>query len=161
MDKGTALVGIIAVSLFALPFVLDHRRRARRTKRLLLPLLAKAAEHQCALSHKEICGDNALGWDEGKLAFFHATDAAEGSNATCIYLHKIRSCEVLLDGKPARGVANDAPQRIELSFAAKQSREGDMRICLYRHEPGFTLQDELRVAQEWAYRINARMKSYA
>lgn len=159
MDKGTALVGIIAVSLFALPFVLDHRRRASRTKRLLHPLLAKAAEHQCTLSHKEICGESALGWDESKMIFFHSADSAEGGNAICIDLHKVRNCEVLLDGKPARGVANDAPQRIELSFPAKQSGASDMRICLYRHEPGFTLQDELRVAQEWAHRINARMKS--
>ncbi|MBK7481601.1 MAG: hypothetical protein IPI72_02485 [Flavobacteriales bacterium] len=66
MNWGTAIIGISALALCALPFILDRFSRSRKEKQLLGILQGAAHQHDCKVDIHGTCGRIALGLDEGR-----------------------------------------------------------------------------------------------
>lgn len=157
MDGATLSIGIIALMLFALPFVLDLRSRRKRTARLLDTLRKAAAAQGYRIAHVDTSNGIALGLDEGRNTLFFHNEREEGSGVQQVDLATVRACQVMRDGRTHRTASTDGlPDRLELGLLPKDKGRSETRLVLYRATYGTVLNGEVQLAEAWTARINDR-----
>jgi len=159
MDWGTAIVGIIVLSLFAIPFVLDHRSRSEKEKLLLRPLRGIAHQHGCNVDRHESCGLAALGLDERRNALFFFSRRAEVVTTQYVDLAGIRSCQAVKATRTTKGQQGEVVlERIGLSLVPKDKNKPETHFELYRAGMNVNLNGEVEFVDKWARLINERLK---
>ena len=78
MDLGTAIVGSTCVTICALPFVLTGINRKKNEMQLVATLKNTAKKNASEISQYEICGNYAIGIDNGIV--FHSISAKTGAS---------------------------------------------------------------------------------
>lgn len=163
VDMGTVITGIIFLALFALPFVLDRRSRARKKKLALLALQQLALQHQCRIDHHELCGTVALGLDKGKNAIFYLRQEKEGQTTLFAHLAEMRNCTLV--GAASRtkqaGSAIATTDRVQLTLLPKDASKAELRLEIFDAGSGLQLNGELQVAERWLKLIQDRLKNAA
>lgn len=158
MNWGTAIIGIFALALCALPFILDRFSRSRKEKQLLGILQGAAHQHDCKVDIHGTCGRIALGLDEGKKALFCYAQRADRDIAEYVDLTQMRSCRTVKVGRSGHGQHSDASiEQLALCFAPKDTNAKEKRFELYYAGTGTYLTDELEFADKWTKLINERL----
>jgi hypothetical protein len=159
LDWATALVGIFAVVLCTLPFILDHRSRTKKAKLLLGSLQKIAKQHGCNVDLHEACGRSALGLDERKNALFFFDQNEEQITTRYVDLADVRTCQAVKATRTVKGPpANVIMERVELAFQPKDRSKAETRFELYREGSSAYLNGEVQFADKWARQINERLK---
>lgn len=161
IEWGTVIIGILFLALFALPFVIDQRSRAARKKRVLRSLQELAEQQGCRIDQHELCGDLALGLDEGKNAIFYYRQEKEGHSSHSAHLAEMRSCKLVnatRNNKHGGGTAA-LTERVQLSLLPKDQSKAELRLELFDAGSGLQLNGELQVAERWSKVIQDRIKN--
>lgn len=159
IDGTTAIIGIISVALFALPFALDYRRRMRKGAKQLSTLQAIAREQQCTIHQHEACGDDVLGLDTQRKMLFHLSERDGRTSTQLVPLAHARTCQVAKSERGRKGAHDeDRIDRIELSFTSKDKEWPGTSIVLFTASYGAPLNGELQFAEKWAGLVNGLMK---
>lgn len=95
MDLGTALIGILFITVCAMPFVLSSRSRKKRNKQSLGSLKEFAKQHNCEITQHEICGNYAIGIDETKNHLFFQLNTKVEIKQHVVNLSTINNCNVV------------------------------------------------------------------
>lgn len=160
MDWLTAIVGLISMLLFVVPFVIMYYNSKKKENNMLLRLKENAQQNECKISQHEFCGNFVLGIDEGRNFVFFFKKKKEEAISQFIDLAEIKSCHVVLK---TRNSDNDKGnhsiiERVELSFSPKNISKGEVRFELYDEEINMRLNGELQFVDKWANQINDRLR---
>lgn len=160
-EWGTAIIGMLVLALFTVPFVIDRRSRIARKKGALLSLQQLAGQHNCRIDRHELCGDLSLGLDESKNVVFLATQGKEGRSAQHVSLSEMRSCSMVnaTRSKKQNAGAGVLTERIQLSLLPKDQNKSELRLELFGAGSGLNLNGELQFAEKWAKLIQDRLKN--
>ena len=159
MDLATALFAIIALGLCALPFVVDHRSRALKWKRLLAALQGIAKQHNGQVEQHEICSAVALGLDTKRNAVYFASKQEQGISTQHVDLAEMRACQVLKATRSGQGrVGEVTMERVELCFLPKDKGRNETRFVLFHDVANGQLNGEAQFADKWAKLITERLK---
>ncbi len=158
MDWGTAMVGIVVLTLFVVPFVLDHRSRANKAKLALRSLQAIAQQHNCNVGQHGSCGHTALGLDERRNALIYCNNSGGVLTAKYVDLAEIRACEAVKAIRNLKGVPGESiTESVELTLQPKDRSKQEYRFELYREGLSPRLIGELEFVDKWSKLINARL----
>lgn len=159
MDWGTAVVGIVALILCSLPFILDRRSRTKKAKLVLGSLQGIAKQHSCNVDQYEACGHAALGLDERKKALFFFSHAGEQHTTRYVDLAEVRACQAVKATRTVKGPnAAVIMERVELALLPKDTGKAETRLELYREGSSSYLNGEVQFVDKWAKLINDRLK---
>ena len=155
----TAVIGIISVALFALPFALDYRRRSRKRSEQLSALQALALGKQCAIHQHEACGDDVLGLDTQRKMLFHLSEREGRTSTQVVPLAHVHTCQVARTERGRKGAHEEnSIDRIELSFTSKVKSWPGASILLFNTSYGTPLNGELQFAERWVGLVNGMLK---
>ena len=158
IDNATIIVAIIGVALFAVPFVLDWRRRTKNAARLIGVVREAARLQHCKIRRHAVCGGTVLGLDTEKNMVFFFASWEDAATVQHVDLTRMRACEAVKSGRTAKGTNSDARlDRVELRFLPREKDAGETRWVLYRERLGVHVDGEAQLADEWAQLINARL----
>lgn len=158
MDLGTLLVGLISIGVFALPFVLTIRGRRKKKNRLIKSLHTLAAGQNTTLGEKEFCGNYVIAMDRDRdFVFFQKTLNKEMLTPQMVDLNQIKACRPLNQGSNVKG--ERIIERLGLQFQPIKNDLPETVLEFYQHEQSFQLSGELQSMEEWAKKINERLKA--
>lgn len=161
MDLGTAIVGLILILLFIVPFIIMHNNRVKKEYKMLHRLEENAQQHHCNISQHEFCGDFVLGIDESRNLVFFFKQKKEEAISQFVDLAEIKTCQVV---KKTRDIKNDIGnlsiiERVELSFTPTNKNKGETSFELYDEETNTQLSGELQFVDKWTKQINDRLRN--
>jgi hypothetical protein len=159
MDTGTAVVGIIVLAAFGLPYMIDRRRRSQGKAQRLGALRALAQQHGCRLDEHGHLDEVVLGLDRDRKALFHHSTIGGGVSSQHIDLKEVRACQVHKTSRSGRATGADAtPERLELWLLPKDGSKAEMRLVLCHILNSAFMEDEAKFAETWSKRINDQLK---
>jgi hypothetical protein len=160
IDWGTTIVGLVAVLIFVVPFVLIFYNRTKKEKKMLKSLNDIAQQNNCTLSQHEFCGDFAFGIDESRNFVFFFKQKKDEAIAQFIDLSEIQACHAI---KKTRTVKNNKEsviitERLELNFVPANKSRGETSFELYDVEINMQLSGELQFLDKWSRLLSVRLK---
>jgi len=159
MDWATAVIGIMALVLLSLPFVLDRRSRAKRGELVLRSMQELAQQNGRTLELHESCGHTTFGMDAGKNYLFHAGEQSGKLVLQHVDLSMVGNCHVVKGSRNVKARNGQAViERLELCLTPKDKSRSETRFELYREGLSPGLNGELQFAEKWAALINTRLK---
>lgn len=159
MDWATAAIGIMALVLLSLPFVLDRRSRAKRRELVLRSMQELAQQNGSTLELHESCGQTTFGMDTGKKLLLHADEQNGKMVLQHVDLAMVAACRVAKASRRVKGHnGQEVVERLELCLTPKDRSRTETRFELYREGLSPGLNGELRFADKWAALINTRLK---
>lgn len=152
MDLSTAIIGLIVISLFTMPFVVISRIGKKSEQMMLKSLTQLAESKNCKISQFEQWGNFAIGLDEANHKVFY---------------HKLRNgvaIEQFLDlatidrakvEKITRSTSNGTKiERLELGFIPATKTKPEFFMEFYNSDITSQLGGELQSIEKWAKMIN-------
>jgi hypothetical protein len=159
IDRATAIIGIISVALFALPFVLDYRRRKRKGAQQLNALREFARQHNSDIHEHEAYGDDVLGLDTRRNVLLHQSERMGQLVSQHIPLAQVRACSVVKSERSRKGAQDQSGiERVELNLTSKDKNLPGASILLYTASLGAQLNGEIQLAEKWSALVNDRLK---
>jgi len=159
MDWATAVIGIMALVLLSLPFVLDRRSRAKRGELVLRSMQVLAQQNGSTLELHESCGQTTFGVDTGKKFLLHANEQTGKMVLQHVDLTTVGACHVAKASRRVKGQnGQEVVERLELCLTPKDKSRSESRFELYREGLSPGLNGELQFAEKWAALINTRLK---
>jgi len=161
MDWGTAIIGLIAVLVFIIPFVIMYFKRVNNENRMLQYLCEIAQQRSCKISQQEFCGDFVLGIDQDKNYVFIFKQGKEGPVSQYVDLSEVKLCQVIKKTRIVKSYQGSPAtiERIELGFIPSNKNIGETRFVLYDEDENTQLSGELQFADKWTNLLNAMLKS--
>ncbi|MFA5298417.1 MAG: hypothetical protein WC389_09460 [Lutibacter sp.] len=160
MNLGTFIVGVIAVGICVLPFVLMVGGRKKKEKKLLLSVSAIAKEHNCKISQYEFCDEFVIGLDEiaNFLFFFRNSNIKEMSEQ--INLAEIKTCKMKRTGHydNNREGGNSTIEKLELQLSYIDKNKTDLLLPFFNEEEDVQMNGEIQVIEKWNEIVNKRLK---
>lgn len=156
-----AILGLVAIMIFIVPFVVMYYNRLKREKLMLRPLEALSKEHNSALNQHEFCGDFIIGMDENKNFVFFVKIKDEEVISQFVDLSDIQGCQVLKKTRSgANGNGNFAlVESIELGFTSRNHGKVETKFKFYSDETNMQLAGEVQVAEKWSTLINNKLNN--
>jgi len=153
MNLGSTIIGIICITLCALPFILTSANRKKKEKQLLNALKEIAQEHQSGITQHDIFGYCAIGLDELKksVSFILRTDDA--IKPQFVNLSTISSCEI------ANITKSKHLDRLYLKLKPIDKNQPEMAFEFFNADVNYQLNDELQSIGKWNTLINNLLKS--
>lgn len=159
LDWATAVIGIMALVLLSLPFVLDRKSRAKRRELVLRSMQELAQQNGSNLELHETCGQTTFGMDARRNVLFHAGEQNGKMVLQHVDLSVVGTSHVVkgsrsVNGKDGRAVI----ERLELCLTPRDRSRTETRFELYREGLSPGLKGELAFADKWSALINTRLK---
>ena len=160
MDWGTAIIGLIAILICIVPFVIIYYNRVKKKNKMLQSLNEIAQPHNCKISQHEFCGDFVLGIDESRNFVFFFKQKKEEAISQFVDLAEIQTCQVIkkkLNDKTDI-ISLGFIERLELSFIPANKNKAEMKFELYDEVTNKQLSGELQFVDRWLKLISNRLK---
>jgi len=152
MDLSTAIIGLIVISLFTMPFVMI-RRIGKKSEQMMLKSLNQLAESKhCKISQFEQWGNFAIGLDEANhKVFYHKL-----RNGVAIeQFLDLATIERAIVEKITRSTSNGTKiERLELGFIPAAKTKPEFFMEFYNSDISSQLGGELQAIEKWAKMIN-------
>ncbi|MGV8947118.1 MAG: hypothetical protein ACOH1N_11865 [Lutibacter sp.] len=160
MNLGTFIVGIIAIGICVLPFVLMIGGRKKKKRKLLLLVSEMAKENNCKISQYEFCDDFIIGLDEiaNFLFFFRKSNSKEMSEQ--INIKEIKTCKIKRTGhyENTKEGGNSTIEKLELQLSYIDKNKTDLLLPFYNEEEDVQMSGEIQVIEKWNEIVNKRLK---
>lgn len=160
MDLGTFIVGVIALAICVLPFVLMIGGRKKKEKKLLLLVSTMAREHNCKISQYEFCDEFVIGLDETANCLFFFRKSNDKETGQHINLAEIKTCKVISTGHTISNKEGSykAIEKLELQFSFIDKNKTDLFLPFFKEEEDIELSGEIQVIEKWDKIVNERLK---
>lgn len=161
MNLGTFIVGVIALGICVLPFVLMVGGRKKKEKKLLLLFSTMAKEQNCEISQYEFCDEFIIGLDEiaNFLFFFRKSNSKEMSEQ--INLAEIKTCKINRIGHYDNNKegSHSTIEKLELQFSFIDKNKTDLFLPFFNEEEDIQMNGEIQVIEKWNEIVNKRLKA--
>ncbi|CAN5133944.1 hypothetical protein BH09BAC1_BH09BAC1_29960 [soil metagenome] len=155
MNIVSAIIGLIVVAAFILPFMLSGKSRKKNEKRLLASLQSLADKQNAPIGEHDFGTNFAIGVSkDGQHLFF--TKGEEGKEVgKHLPLEQIQRCKsntathMVEVGKSKESVID----RLELVYQFKDNKQPDHIWILYNAADNTQLNDEIEVMRRWEKRL--------
>lgn len=157
MNLVTALIGLLLVALFALPFILSGSSRKKTEKRLLALLQTQAQEQNSTLNEYDFGAHIAIGLSHDSGYVYCAKESQAGTQKLAIPLQKMKLCRAnTITQKVASGKQSESViVRLELVLFPKDAKAPEQRVVLFDVADLMQLSNELELMKKWEARINS------
>jgi hypothetical protein len=153
MDLGTTIIGIVCVTLCALPFILTNRSKNKKVKELVKSLKDLAKQNGSEITHYETCGNYAIGIDESKNSISFIVKTDETFKTQFVNLLLIKSCKI---NNISRSTSNKDQiiDQLNLILSAVDKNTPDVILEFYNSEISYQPYSELESIEKWNNLIN-------
>ena len=152
MKTESIIIGILAILICALPFIIQFRTRRKKEKNLFQSILKISNQNGCKITEHEFCGDFIIGFDEVRkfIFFFKLKNGQEVSQF--VDLSKIQSCYDIKN-------KHQIMEHIFLCFTYKNRNQNDTKFELYDAEVNLQLSGEFQLVDKWVNKVNEVLKN--
>lgn len=160
MDLGSTIIGIVAVIICILPFIMMNNGRKKREKVLLQSLSEIAARYNCQISRYDVFSNFAIGIDEAKNVVFFFKQNDDNKMTQFVDLSKIQSCKVINTSRTlkSRDGNQKITDRLELNFIPAVKNLPEVKMEFFNAEVSLHLNGEIQTIEKWCELINSRLK---
>ncbi len=151
MELGTTIIGLVAIALCMMPFVMMHRSRKNK-EQMLINGLKKIAKSQNSDLATCDCGvDFSIGISSSNryVFFYKNTNTIEFEQF--VSMEGLKSCEVdtVKRTVTTEEGAHSVIDQVTLVFVPKDRLVPQVRFVLFHSEEHFQLDGELQLARKW------------
>lgn len=160
MEIGTWIIGGLVLAITAIFFLAVNRAKQNRDQEVLMKAMQMAGLAPGKLGAYTKSGNIILGWLTGEEELFYYRSSRKGEKALRIRMQDIREVKVEKEvrSRPSSTGSYSFVQTVNLRLTPSQSGKGDTLLLLYQQDEDAQLVNELEIGQEWASRINDRLK---
>ncbi|MCI2228158.1 hypothetical protein MC378_03185 [Polaribacter sp. MSW13] len=153
MDLGTIIIGVVGITLCAIPFVVTNRIKKKKEKELLNSLQEIAKQNDCEISDYETCGCYAIGIDTPKKAISFVSRTDEGYlKQQFVDLSTIKKCEIANISRSSSGNSID---KLNLNFTPIAKNSANSILEFYNSKINYQLSGEYQSIEKWNKLINS------
>ncbi len=158
LDFGTLSIGILAVIICVLPFVVDYRSRKKKENNLLQPLKKFAQQQNAQISEYEVCKNFIIAIDKKENSFFFYKEEKDNIISQFIDLDTIQTCQVITAHKTMTNAKGNykVVAKLELSFISNSKTERIIEFFDADISP--QLNGEIQLIEKWNKLINKQLK---
>ncbi|AFM06077.1 hypothetical protein Fleli_3765 [Bernardetia litoralis DSM 6794] len=161
LDFGTLAIGVFALLLCIVPFVLDYKSRKKKENNLLEPLKKIAQQQNCQIGEHEVCQNFIIGIDKGKKSVFFYKEEKGKITEHFIDLATIQTCKVITSHKTmsnAKGSYKVIIQ-LELNFISKNQGKIEQTWEFFNADVSPKLNGEVQLVEKWCKLINVQLNN--
>lgn len=157
MNIVTAIIGLLMLGLFALPFILTGNSRRKMEKKMLVLLQQHAVEQGHSIGEHDLGARFGIALSQNQQMVYFI----DGHNGTPIIQHfalpDIRQCKMNVVKNPVGNSINKewVVVKIELILTSKTPQIADQRYGLYDVNNLVQLDNELELATKWETKLNS------
>lgn len=159
MSISIAIIGLVIIALFVLPFFLVGVGKNKGQKHLKQALLKIAEEHSCNISEYELWTSSAIGIDEttNNLFFVHLHNDIE--TAKHIKLSDFRICKINNYSRVTKDREGNhtAIDRLELELTPFEKVKPVTILEFFNADDSKLYSNELMMVEKWAQIINEKL----
>ena len=161
MDLGSAIIGIIVLGVFTLPFIITNRSRNKIKKQYLKSLLNIAEHNNCQIDQHEIFGSFAIGLDETKKFVFFYRQTKNNVKEQSINLGLIQNCRVVNISRATNSKNRNEQviDRLELNFLPMEHNQSEIKLEFYNADENAQLYGELQSIEKWSIKIQDLLRN--
>lgn len=155
MNTGIVIMGVVLVSICALPFILADLKRRKKANWYVSKLREMAAQNQAAITKYDFCRDFILGIDEKNNQLFYFQFRGDTEMSQHINLKEIAACKVINKSRTIDRVT--VVDQLLLNFKPATRNKDEINWMLYSTDYHTQLDDELQLSAKWATLINKQL----
>jgi hypothetical protein len=161
MDLQTIILGIVAVSVLVLPFVLMGLGGKKQEKRMVNALKGMAGKQDCTIAEYDASAEFAIGLANNNQYLYYCKKRGEIQSEQYISLKEVAKCKVNEERRNAgtKKEPESVLERLELVFTSKSDSAKEQRIEFYRTGEAYQLSGELQLIRKWEARINKALQT--
>lgn len=161
MDTSSALIGVIMLVLFTLPFIIMSMNKRKKSKQKLQKLKNLAEKHHCQINRFDFCGDFGIGIDETKNYVFFIQKVLENERDQYLDLSVFQSCKPINTSRTVKQKEGNYTiiDKLELVFVPKAKTETEKRLEFYNSDNNMQPQGELQLLEKWSKLIEGNLKA--
>ncbi len=161
MELSTTIIGLVAIALISLPFLLMSKSRKDREKQLFNSLQTIANKFNSNINEFDVGPGFAIGLTTNQQAVVFYKNKNETEVEKIISLDEIQKCKVnsINNSTKSGSSVESFVERLELAFIPKNKRPDDLKIELYNAKDSFQLNGEYQLALKWEGLINTKLQS--
>ena len=153
MDLGTIIIGLVCISICALPFVLTNNNKKQKVKELLNALKDFAKQHNSEITQHEIGENYAIGLDENKNTISFLQKTKEIVNLQFIDLYAIKNCEINNISKSLTKTEKTL-DKLNLKLNMNDKNKPSITLEFFNSEISFQPVNEFESIEKWNTIIN-------
>ncbi|WP_405608351.1 hypothetical protein [Polaribacter sp. Asnod1-A03] len=153
MDLGTTIIGVISITICALPFILTSRNKKKKEKELLNSLINFARQNGSEITKHEIGTYFAIGLDESKNTISFLQKTKKSSQFQFIDLSLIKKCQI---NNISKSLSNNETvvDKLNLNLTTLSIKDADFNLQFYNSNISFQLSSEFDSLEKWNKIIN-------
>lgn len=162
MDIASALVALISIAAFTLPFIYLSRVQSKKKKQILDFINAKAAEHKLTLSQMDYWNQQfAIGIDEGKNSIIYFKKSNDTWNEQVINLTDYQKC-IIRDrhSKNLGAITNGhGAANLQLVLFPKKPNIAEAGLDFFDRSDSLSLNGEWLLIDKWRTVVTEKMSA--
>lgn len=161
MDTSSAIIGVVILLLFILPFVLMGMNKKKKAKQKLQKLRNFAGKHSCQISQFDFCGPFGIGIDETKNFVFFQKEINGNTSDQYVDLSNFKACKAMNTNRTVKQKEGNYTviDKLELVFIPHLKSDTEKRLEFYNSDVNIQLHNELQILEKWAGFIDGKLKT--
>lgn len=161
MDTSSLIIGLGAVLIFVVPFLIFNFNRKNRSKKVKAAFIAEASQMQMHIADSDIWNLHyCIGIDPASMKLLYQKNDSYKPESVLIDLNEIAQCQVknltrTVKNNNEKAVITEA---ISLIFKNKNAAKRESIIEIYNiHNNDAALTEEPQIAKKWEHLINSKI----
>jgi hypothetical protein len=152
MDMASALVALISIAAFTIPFIYLSRVQSNKKKQILNFIKSKASEHGLNLDEMDYWNQQyAIGLDQKKNALIYLKKSNENWNENVINLSEFQKCSIQdSNRKNAGSLSNgNGAANLHLVLSPAKANLPEKNLEFFDRSESLTLNGEWKLLEKW------------
>ncbi len=162
MDMASALVAIISIAAFTLPFIYLSRVQSNKKKKILDLIKSKASEHNLKLDQLDYWNQQyAIGLDESKKAIIYLKKSNDNWNEQVINLTDYHKCIIRDSHKKNHGpITNgNGAANLQLVLSPKTPGIPEKSLDFFDRSESLSLNGEWVLVDKWRSVLSEKLSA--
>lgn len=158
LNLGSALIGVLVIAITCLPFVIMHRNKLQKDKKIKKLLTTYAAEHSCQIDQYDALHHFAIGMDQTKKKLFFYKEQNENIIKQKVDLNTIKTARLLKTTSKPNKQRGERVDRIGLTFEPLQKNQNAIVLEFFNYDESPQVYGELQAAKKWSAEIQQKLE---
>ena len=160
MEFGTTILGLVAIALCVIPFVVMHKSRKKKEQDLIEGLKAVADSYSSDISSYDCGMEFSIGISSIKNYIFYYKKTDQQVFELCVPLSAIKKCRVDSAKRSIKTQSGDQTviDKLELAFLPKDASISPTRFEFFNSNEHFQLNGELPLVRKWEGIVNKALR---
>lgn len=162
MDMASALVAIISIAAFTLPFIYLSRVQSNKKKQILNLIKSKAAEQGLSLDQVDYWNQQyAIGLDQNKNALIYLKKSDDSWKENIVNLSDYQKCNIQDGHKKNHGSLNNANgvANLQLVLSSAKPEIQEKRFEFFDRSESLNLNGEWQLIDKWKTIVSEKLSA--